>query len=139
MNLIAYGSANIILNGNPSKTFFVAKYNKYTNFGLQRIRLSYTGQRKLDFADETIMEFKIDRHADLLHDTYLVVTMPDIWSSIHWKRSSPQSYIPYEFRWVDNFACAMIKSITVRSGGNIISQYSGEYLYCMRERAHTSK
>ena len=39
MNLIAYGSANIILNGNPSKTFFVAKYNKYTNFGLQRIYL----------------------------------------------------------------------------------------------------
>jgi len=139
MNLIAYGSANIILNGNPSKTFFVAKYNKYTNFGLQRIRLDYRGQRNLDFADETIMEFKIDRHADLLHDTYLVVTMPDIWSSIHWKQSSPQSYIPYEFRWVDNFACALIKSITVRSGGNIISQYSGEYLYCMRERDHTSK
>tara|TARA_Y100000817_G_scaffold314717_1_gene314768 strand:+ start:5832 stop:7484 length:1653 start_codon:yes stop_codon:yes gene_type:complete len=138
MNLIANGSANIILNGNPSKTFFVAKYNKYTNFGLQRIRLSYTGQRKLDFADETIMEFKIPRNADLLHDTYLVVTMPDIWSSIYGNNIT-EAFVPYEFRWVENFACAMIKSITVRSGGNIISQYSGEYLYCMRERDHTSK
>ena len=108
MNLIAYGSANIILNGNPSKTFFVAKYNKYTNFGLQRIRLDYRGQRNLDFADETIMEFKIDRHADLLHDTYLAVTMPDIWSSIYGNYSTKEM-VPYEFRWVENFACAMIK------------------------------
>ena len=83
MNLIANGSANIILNGNPSKTFFVAKYNKYTNFGLQRIRLNYRGIRNLKFAKPEKMEFKIPRNADFLHDTFLVVTMPDLWSSIY--------------------------------------------------------
>ena len=35
MNLVAEGNQNIILNGNPSKTFFKTVYSKYTNFGLQ--------------------------------------------------------------------------------------------------------
>ena len=32
MNLISVGSQNIILNGNPKKTFFKSIYSKYTNF-----------------------------------------------------------------------------------------------------------
>jgi len=34
LNIVAYGAANVILNGNPNKTFFKAVYRKYTNFGL---------------------------------------------------------------------------------------------------------
>ena len=37
----------LYLNGNPKKTFFKATYNKYTNFGMQRFRLDYDGQRRL--------------------------------------------------------------------------------------------
>ena len=36
LNLIAVGNQNIILNGNPTKSFFKTKYAKYTNFGLQK-------------------------------------------------------------------------------------------------------
>ena len=32
LNLISTGNQNLILNGNPSKTFFKVKYAKYTNF-----------------------------------------------------------------------------------------------------------
>ena len=52
MNLISYGSANVILNGNPSKTFFKAKYAKYSNFGMQRIRMDYSGLRNLSYNSE---------------------------------------------------------------------------------------
>ena len=31
LNLIAIGNQNIILTGNPSKSFFKSKYVKYTN------------------------------------------------------------------------------------------------------------
>ena len=37
LNIVAYGNQNIILNGNPSKTFYKCVYAKYTNFGLQKI------------------------------------------------------------------------------------------------------
>ena len=39
LNLIAYGNQNIIMNGNPTKSFFKTKYVKYTNFGLQKFRI----------------------------------------------------------------------------------------------------
>ena len=41
LNLISTGSQNIILNGNPKKSFFKATYAKHTNFGLQKFRINY--------------------------------------------------------------------------------------------------
>ena len=53
LNIAAYGAENIILTGNPKKTYFKATYKKYTNFGLQRFRLDFEGQRTLNFNSET--------------------------------------------------------------------------------------
>ena len=47
LNLIAVGNQNVILNGNPTKTFFKATYSKYTNFGLQKFRIDYIGLRTI--------------------------------------------------------------------------------------------
>ena len=47
LNLVSYGSQNVILNGNPSKTFFKCAYAKYTNFGLQKFRIDFDGLRNL--------------------------------------------------------------------------------------------
>ena len=43
MNLVSEGQQNIILNGNPSKTFWKGVYQKYTNFGKQNFRLDFEG------------------------------------------------------------------------------------------------
>ena len=45
MTLAAKGAQNIILNGNPKKTFFKASYKKYTNFAMQKFRLDFEGQK----------------------------------------------------------------------------------------------
>jgi len=132
MNLISYGTGNIILNGNPKKTFFKVKYNKYTNFGMQRIRMDFRGLRQLQYSSSTTMEFKIPRVGDLLHDTYIVVNLPNIWSPLH--MNTDASCVPYEFQWTENIACAMIEDITIHSGGNILNRYSGEYLHFIKER-----
>jgi hypothetical protein len=100
LNIIAQGNANIFLTGNPSKTFFRVTYSKYTNFGLQKFRLDYNGIRDLRLTEPSTFTFKVKRYADLLMDTYLVVSLPDIWSPI----STPSTlnnyrWIPYEFRW----------------------------------------
>ena len=59
MNISAYGNENIILHGNPKKTFFKASYNKHTNFGLQRYRINYKGTRTLNPNQKSIFNFKI--------------------------------------------------------------------------------
>ena len=87
LNIAAYGAENIILTGNPKKTYFRATYKKYTNFGLQRFRLDFEGQRTLNFNSETEMVFKIPRYAELLWDSYLVVNLPDIWSPFYWNET----------------------------------------------------
>ena len=149
MTLAAVGAENIILNGNPKKTFFKAKYNKYTNFGMQRFRLDYKGLRILKNHEDTEMNFIIPRYADLLHDVYVVVNLPHIYSGVYSPSTSvlPTPYdnndytddfefrgCGYEFKWIENLGTQMIKEVTILGGGQVLAQYSGEFLDCLKER-----
>jgi len=131
LNLVSYGAENIILNGNPNKTFFKAVYKKYTNFGLQRFRLLYEGQRALSFNSETEFVFKIPRYAEMLWDTYLVLNLPNIWSPLHWRGTANISsgFIPYEFQWIRNLGTTIIRRVTIYSGGGaLLAEYDGEWM-----------
>ena len=77
LNLVSQGQQNIILNGNPSKTFWKATYKKYTNFGKQNFRLDFEGTPTLNLTTESTYTFKVKRYADLLMDTYLSFTHGD--------------------------------------------------------------
>ena len=204
LNLVAYGNLNVILHGNPSKTFFKTSYAKHTNFGLQKFRLDYKGLKTLRIAETSVFTFKVERYADLLLDTYLVVNLPYIWSpivthlvtgqgdqqSVHdasyicytgqcnagmpghatintvpaqypgfsynfqnihgcpvvdfsynvgWyshckKHFSNQYYLPYEFKWIKNIGSQMIKKVKYIMGGQIIQEFTGQYLYNMVQR-----
>ena len=83
LNIVSYGNQNVYLNGNPSKTFFKTTYKKYTNFGLQKFRTDFDGLRNLRMTESSNFTFRMKRYAELLMDTYLVVTLPTIWSPIY--------------------------------------------------------
>jgi hypothetical protein len=135
LNLIAYGNQNIFLNGNPSKTMFKCKYAKYTNFGLQKFRTDFEGLRTLRLNDSSQFKFKISRYAELLMDTYLVVSMPNIWSPILPPDCQTRGqWRPYEFKWIKNLGTQMIKEVTFTVGGQIIQKFSGHYLQNLIER-----
>ena len=134
-NLVAYGSANVLIHGNPSKTLFKAAYSKITNFGLQKFRIDYDGQRDLRLTDTSKFTFKIKRYADLLMDTYLVVNLPDIWSPIY--SPAPETnykWVGYDFRWIREIGARMIDSIEINCGSALLQKYSGDYLAAMVER-----
>ena len=141
MNLVAYGSENLLFNGNPKKTFFKATYQKYSNFGLQRFRIDYEGVKTLNEKTNTILDFKIPRYAELLYDTYFVITLPNIYSPFYHymteegeQSKNGHEFVPYEFRWIEEVGTNMIDEIEVYSGGVSLAKYSGEYLNCMKER-----
>ena len=141
MNLTAIGNENIILNGNPKKTYFKATYNKHTNFGLQRFRIDFEGNRVLNFTTPTILDFKIPRYAELLHDTYICVTLPNIWSPLKYDPDAEvgRNLIPYEFQWIEEIGSNMIQEIEIYSGGTTLASYSGEYLACVKERDYSTE
>jgi hypothetical protein len=145
LNLVSAGQQNIILNGNPSKTFWKATYQKYTNFGLQKFRVDYQGAKTLRLNEESTFDFKIPRYADLLMDTYLSVEMPNIWSPILPPREvvlpdgslNYTDWAPYEFKWIENLGAQMISRITITCGNQKIQEYSGQYLLAMVQRDFT--
>ena len=141
MNLTAVGNENIILNGNPKKTYFKATYNKHTNFGLQRFRIDFEGNRVLNYTTPTVLDFKIPRYAELLHDTYICITLPDIWSPLKYDGDAElgRNLIPYEFQWIEEIGSNMIQEIEIYSGGMTLAKYSGEYLACLKERDLTTE
>lgn len=126
LNLVAHGNQNIILNGNPTKSFFKAKYSKYTNFGVQKFRLDQIGQKELNVTKEQNFTFKITRYGDLLLDMYLCIDLPHIWSPI--LKYNNHEYRPYEFKWIKNLGTQLIKEVTFTVGGHIIQKFSGSYM-----------
>jgi hypothetical protein len=135
LNLIAHGAENLIINGNPKTTYFKTVYKTHTNFGIQKFRVDYNGQRMLDLNKETELTFKIPRYADLVNDMYLVMNIPDIWSGVYVDLSGTTTYnVPYEFKWIEELGVQMINEISIMHGGLVLSKYSGEYLSCLVER-----
>jgi hypothetical protein len=142
LNLVSSGSQNIILNGNPSKTFWKSTYQKYTNFGIQKFRVDFEGARTLRLSEESKFTFKIPRYADLLMDCYLSMELPNIWSCIMPPQltTNPDGstfytdWAPYEFKWIDNLGAIMISEILITCGNQTLQQYSGQYLLSAVQR-----
>jgi hypothetical protein len=147
LNIVAIGNNNVILTGNPTKTFFKAVYSKYTNFGLQKFRIDFDGLRDLRLTEPSVFTFKIPRYAELLMDTYLAITLPNIWSPIYHPiakdTNNPETphtgfkWAPYEFRWIRDLGTQIIKEVSITCGSQVIQKYSGQYLSAMVERDFT--
>jgi hypothetical protein len=139
MNLVSYGQQNIILNGNPSKTFFKSTYAQYTNFGLQKFRVDFEGSKTLRLSEESSFTFKIPRYADLLMDTYISFELPHIWSPIYNQNNVSSNGVPYEFKWIDNLGAKMISKILITCGSQTLQEFSGDYLLAMVQRDYSTE
>jgi Major capsid protein N-terminus/Large eukaryotic DNA virus major capsid protein len=142
LNLVSQGQQNLILNGNPSKTFFKTTYKKYTNYGKQNFRIDYTGTPQLSLTAESTFTFKILRYGDLLMDTYVCITLPNIWSPIMPPQAVVQpdgttvytDWAPYDFQWIQNLGAQIISKVTINCGNQQLQQYSGQYIYLSAQR-----
>ncbi len=153
LNLVATGTQNVILTGNPCKTFFKSTYAKYTNFGLQKFRVDFNGQRQLRLSEPSSFVFTMPRYGDLITDTYFVVDLPTIWSPVvpppgtpdTWQNptgdsscGAPPAWRPYEFKWIEDIGTQLIRSVKFTVGSQIIQEFSGQYLKNLVERDFTA-
>jgi hypothetical protein len=101
---------------------------------MQKFRIDFNGLRNLRMSEESRFTFTVPRYAELIMDTYLVVTLPTIWSPIYPPLSCGDVWHPYEFRWIENLGTQMIKEITFSVGGQIIQRMTGKYLLAQVQR-----
>ena len=137
MQLVGVGAQNELVNGNPSMTHFRAVYRRHTNFAMEQIRMPFTSSN-LEFSatGTRTISCRIDRYAQLLHDSYIVITLPDIWSPLKYLNGSapPAGYdsrtnsIGYEFEWIENIGYNLIERVDITMNGQAIQTLPGEWL-----------
>ena len=137
IQLVGVGAQNELVNGNPSMTHFRAVYRRHTNFAMEQIRMPFTSSN-LEFSTTgtRTISCRVDRYAQLLHDCYLVLTLPDIWSPLKYLngQSPPTGYdsrtnsIGYEFQWIRNIGYNLIDHVDLTMNGQVIQRLRGEWL-----------
>jgi hypothetical protein len=117
MQLVAYGAEDLFLTGNPQITFFKVVYRRHTNFSMEYIRQYFIVKPNLSTTLYSKATVKIERNADLVNDIYLVIDLPNIYSS------SLEN-----FGWTPSLGQAFINSAELLVGGQIIDTQYGQWL-----------
>lgn len=147
LQLVATGAQNELVNGTPSMTHFRSVYRRHTNFALEQIRMPFTASNlEFNVTQTRTISCRVDRYAQLLHDCYLVLTLPDIWSPLKSIGSStpPAGYDPrsnaigYEFQWIKNIGYNMIDHIDLVMNGQVIQRLRGEWLKMYSYMTHNA-
>lgn len=128
--LVAYGSQNVILSGNPDFTYFYMVIKKYSHFSFESVTIPLDGPQELFFNQPIQLKAKMKRVGDLLSDLYFTFTLPDIYS----KYFDPNLLGPtrgrsqYEFQWVRYIGAQIIQDASFIIGGSIIQQFDSDYI-----------
>jgi hypothetical protein len=125
--LVLKGQLDEYINVNPDISFYKYAYKRHTNFSMESIRLNFDTAPVIT-NNNTIYRCKINRLADLLSNTYLIFTLPDIYSNDK-----------YRFKWVEHVATQLIKKITITIGATVIDNLTGEFLLILNELSLLTK
>jgi hypothetical protein len=128
--LVAYGSQNVILSGNPDFTYFYTVLKKYSHFSFESVTIPLEGPQELFFDEPIRLRAKIQRIGDLLSDLFFTFTLPDIYS----KYFDPNLPGPtnlrsqYQFQWVRYIGAQIIQDATFLIGGTQVQQFDSDYI-----------
>ena len=116
IQLVAYGSEDLVLTADPEMSFFSNIYVKHVNFSMESINLLFTdipGFGKTSF-------LTIKRNGDLLHKLYLELTLP----------TQAGSY------WTNRIGFNIINRVEFYIGNKIIDRMYGIWMHIWTELTH---
>jgi hypothetical protein len=133
LQLVAYGVQDTFLSSNPQVTFFKLVYRRHTNFAMESIRQPFN--KDPDFGTRVTCE--IPRHGDLIHRMYLQVTLPELENTGEFDNSTtPPTLISstvQNYKWTRRVGLALIKTVDIEIGGQLIDRHYGEWMYIWNE------
>uniref|UniRef100_A0A6C0K207 Major capsid protein N-terminal domain-containing protein n=1 Tax=viral metagenome TaxID=1070528 RepID=A0A6C0K207_9ZZZZ len=133
MQLVAYGAQDVFLTGTPEITFWKVSYRRHTNFSLESIEQTFSGQA--DFGRRVTCT--ISRNGDLAYRTYLQVTLPEINQSM--KPTTGANVDGVYARWLDFIGEQLIAQVEVEIGGQRIDRQFGDWMHIWNQLTMTSE
>jgi hypothetical protein len=127
IQLVNKGAQDHLITGSPSFTHFRSVYKRHTEFAMEHFVLNFRGTN-LNLSAQTTKTFrvKVDRNAQLLHDCYVHVTIPDIYSPV--SPNTDGTATGYNFQWIPNLGYNMIRKVSVLINGTAIVTHTGEWM-----------
>lgn len=126
MQLVAYGAQDVYLTGNAQITYFKVVYRRHTNFAIETIEHTLSGNP--DFGRKS--NVTILRNGDLATKICLRVTLNAV---------SLASDSRLQVAWVRRLGHCMIESVEVEIGGSRIDKQYGTWLDIWYELTHTQE
>lgn len=117
MQLVAYGAQDIYLTGNSQITYFKVVYRRHTNFAMESIEQTVTGNANFGGKISCL----ISRSGDLINRVYLQANLPQV------------TNLSGSFRWVDDVGHHLISEVEVEIGGQRIDRQTGDWLQIWSE------
>ena len=113
MQLVAYGAQDIYLTGNPQITFFKVVYRRHTNFSIESIEQTWSGNHNTNGRCTSV----ISRNGDLIYKMYLEV-----------KSDSFNNNGGALAEMKGNPGSGWIQSVDVEIGGQLIDRHTGKWM-----------
>jgi hypothetical protein len=115
LQLVAYGAQDVYLTGNPQITFFKVVYRRHTNFAMEAIQQTFSGNPNYG----NTVYCQISRNGDLIHRTYLEVGVKKL-------TGATNSYVNY-------LGLRLLKQVSIEIGGQQIDKHYSDWLYIWNE------
>ena len=122
MQIVAYGSQDVYLTGDPQITFFKTIYKRYTNFAIESIEQTFNGSG--DFGKR--VSCTISRNGDLINSTYLQIQLPAL--SVSYLSVPDGCVTPAYLSWCNSVGHALIRNVDIEIGGQRIDRHYGMWL-----------
>ena len=127
MQLVAYGAQDVFLTGTPEITFWKVSYRRHTNFAMESIEQTFSGQA--DFGRRVTCT--ISRNGDLAYRTYLQVTLPEI--------NKTMGTGGVNARWLDFIGEQLVSQVEVEIGGQRIDRQYGDWMHIWNQLTISSE
>lgn len=132
MQLVAYGAQDVYLTGNPQITFWKVVYRRHTNFAIECIEHTLSGNP--DFGRKASVT--ILRNGDLAYRIKLYVHL----DAVTWNTNQCEEGCKApRMAWVRRLGHALIKHVEVTIGGSTIDKQYGIWLDLWHELTHTDE
>lgn len=115
LQLVAIGSEDVYLTGNPQITYFKSIYKRVSNYAIEHIDVHFDGMDNLNFTKPTILKMTVPHYGDLLSNMTLEFDLPDIYSNDY-------------FRWIDSIGVSIINYVKFYISDKLIEELHGEYI-----------